>query len=150
LDTGRGILKRAITQASIILGLGLLGAGLTQWIHPEAPSWNPDTLEEGEISLDQAFALPEGQVIWLDARTDLEYSQSHIPEALSLNEDNWDYGFTQLFEVWDGNQTFIVYCDSRICQTSHEVAERLRSELPGAQALVLKGGWQSWLTYQNR
>jgi len=143
-----GILKRASLQTLGIIALGIIGAGLTHFLHPDAPSWNESALREGEISLEQALQLPSDQRIWLDARESMAFAEAHIPGAMSLNEDDWDAGFARIFETWDGSQLFIVYCDSRACQSSAQVAERLNVELPGVDVRILKGGWQTWLENQ--
>ena len=42
-----------------------------------------------EITLLAARAH-HGPLLWIDARSDVEFSRDHIPEALPLNEDHWD------------------------------------------------------------
>ena len=105
------------------------------------------TLEEGEILLEDALALET--VTWIDARGQIAYEEDHIPEALLLNEDNWDEHFEQFLINWDGVSTIIVYCDSRTCAASKGVAERLKASLGLEDIWVLKGGWESWIEHRN-
>lgn len=105
------------------------------------------TIEEGEILLADALALDSKT--WVDARGRTAYEEDHIPEALLLNEDNWDDLFEQFIVSWDGISTIVVYCDSRTCAASKGVAERLKTSLGLEEVWVLKGGWETWLEHRN-
>ena len=108
----------------------------------------PGELAEGEVTLDTALGWGD-TVLWIDARPDKVYAAGHIPGAVSLNLDDWDAGFDRLVGVWDpGAQTrLVVYCDSRACDASREVADRLRGELGHEGIYVLEGGWQTWQSH---
>ncbi len=121
--------------------------GGTWLFHPEVPPWNPMTLAEGEILLEDALAMENST--WIDARGALAFEEDHIPNALLLNEDQWDDHFEQFIINWDGESTLIVYCDSRTCAASKGVAERLKSSLGIEDVWVLKGGWETWLNHRK-
>ena len=121
--------------------------GGTWLFHPEVPPWNPMTLAEGEILLKDALAMENST--WIDARGALAFEEDHIPNALLLNEDQWDDHFEQFIINWDGESTLIVYCDSRTCAASKGVAERLKSSLGIEDVWVLKGGWETWLNHRK-
>ena len=104
-------------------------------------------VQEGEIALEDALALDN--ILWIDARAASAYEAAHIPGAILLNEDDWDQHFENFIQNWDGESAIIIYCDSRVCAASHSVAERLKADLGMENILVLKGGWQTWLTNQN-
>lgn len=111
--------------------------------HPSLPPWDPMTVKEGEIALNDALKLEA--VTWIDARGAIAYQEGHIPEAILLNEDHWDEHFEKFIQAWDGASTLVVYCDSRTCATSKTVAQRLKVDLALENVFVLKGGWQTWL-----
>ena len=105
------------------------------------------TLAEGEILLEDALAMENRT--WIDSRGALAFEEDHIPNALLLNEDQWDEHFEQFIINWDGESTLIVYCDSRTCAASKGVAERLKSSLGIEDVWVLKGGWETWLNHRK-
>jgi rhodanese-related sulfurtransferase len=119
--------------------------GGTWLFHPDPPPWNPMTIEEGEILLEDALNLEN--ISWIDARSIEAFEMDHIPEAILLNEDHWEEHFDQFIQTWDGVSTLVVYCDSRTCAASKGVAERLKESLGFDEVFVLKGGWETW---QNR
>ena len=131
-------MKIALRQASAILALALLPALVTGLWHPRRPAWQSD-----EVTLAAASAWGQN-VLWVDARPDADYARAHIPGAVSLNEDRWDELLPGLLDHWDTTRKIVVYCSSLSCQTSHDVARRLREEAGLSNVFVLQGGWESW------
>ena len=119
----------------------------TWLLHPDLPSWDPMTLEEGEILLEEALKIENKT--WIDARDQAAFENDHILDAILLNENDWDYLFGKFIKTWDGISVLIVYCDSRTCAASNGVAERLKQALGTEEVYVLKGGWETWLENQN-
>ncbi len=109
--------------------------------HPNRPTWRADQLREGEVTLQTVQSWTES-VLWLDARTSEVYNKSHRPEALLLNEDDWEGFIEPVMMTWEPGMKVVVYCDSRTCDASREVAERLRDEMQWDHIYVLHGGWQ--------
>jgi rhodanese-related sulfurtransferase len=140
-------LKKNLNQALTLILFSLAGMGGTWLLHPDPPSWNPMTVEEGEILLQDALAADE--ITWIDARSYDAFETEHIPGAILLNEDHWDEHFEQFIQVWDGVSKLVVYCDSRTCAASKGVADRLKEDLGFEDVLVLKGGWETWLNHQK-
>jgi rhodanese-related sulfurtransferase len=128
----------AIRQTLAILLLALIPAVATGLWHPLRPSWQSD-----EVTLNAASDWGKS-VLWVDARPDADFKQAHIPGALPLNEDRWDDLLPGLLDQWDPSRKIIVYCSSLSCQTSHDVARRLREEVKLPNVFVLQGGWEAW------
>jgi rhodanese-related sulfurtransferase len=84
-------------------------------------------------------------VLWVDARPASAYGKRHVPDAISLNESEWERLLPGFLEAWRPDVKVVVYCDSQACNSSEEVARRLRRELNLDEVFVLKGGWSSWL-----
>ena len=106
------------------------------------PPWEAPELAAGEIEIENARVL---NVIWIDARKKADYNTGHIPNAILLNESNWDNGIGNLVETWLNNmRPIVVYCSSEQCDTSKRIARRLRETLPEAEVYSLKGGWEAW------
>jgi len=120
----------AVTLAGISYGL-ISGMSPRPWAEPELPA--------GAIHFSDAAAMP---AIWLDARTESAFSESHLPEAISIPSGDWESQLPTLMELWlEHPRPFIVYCDSQTCDTSQRVAQQLREALPDAEVYYLKGGW---------
>ena len=98
--------------------------------------------EAGEIRLADAQAL---NAIWVDAGGMKKFEERHIPEALLLDEDDWDAGLFELMNIWlIEPRPIITYCESEACGRSKRIAERLRESLPDAEIYSLKGGSAAW------
>ena len=127
---------------TLLLMIAALCAGINAWINPQRPLWSQDFLAEGEVSVAQVLALQD--VLFVDARTRVQFEEGSIPGAILLNEEKWDGLVENLLMVWDPEQPVVVFCDSLECNASHAVAERLLAEYGLENVQVLKGGWQSW------
>lgn len=95
-----------------------------------------------ELSVARAVAM-RPPVLWIDARSADDFAGSHIPDAILLNEDNWEELLPGVLQAWKPGQSAVVYCSSVRCNSSREVARRLR-EIAPERVYVLKGGWESW------
>lgn len=124
-----------------ILTLPVLPAIAACWFHPATINWNPEVLNEGEVRI--ATVAEWGNVLWVDARSQLEYEHGHITGACRLNEDDWDEQLPQLIDRWNPGQKIVVYCAAVSCLASRHVAERLRTEVGLTDVYVLKGGWEA-------
>ncbi len=134
-------------QIKVLCLVALVPAFFSAWLHPKKPSWNPNVLAEGEVTLSTVLSWKEN-VFWVDARASDIFEKDHIPGAQLLNEDDWDRLVPPVLQSWNPGQPVVVYCNSQQCQASHQVAKRLR-ELGLNPVYVLKGGWETWLTKQK-
>ena len=136
-------------QFTVLLLLPIFFASLNAWLNPHTPPWNPMELAEGEIRLEQLVNW-EGPRILVDARTAESYWSGHIPDAIHVSAGEFDSQILSLLDVWSPEKSVIVYCDSRLCDASKEVAQRLREDFGMDKVFVLKGGWESWLKANAR
>ena len=135
-------MPRFLREILIITALTLLGVAFSLCSGLAPLPWAEPVLAAGEIRLVDARAL---EVLWIDARSGADFETSHIPEAISLNEDNWETGIVDLMGAWlTAPRPIVVYCGSESCGTSKRIAERLREALPDAEIYSLKGGWDAW------
>jgi len=136
-------MRRALRQVVAILLLAILPAIAAGLWHPRRPAWQSD-----EVTLAVASAwVPD--VVWVDARPDADFARAHIPGAVPLNEDRWNDLLPALLDQWEAGsgkspRKIVVYCSSLSCQTSHDVARRLREEAGMPNVFVLQGGWEAW------
>ena len=117
------------TAYSLVSGLSPL-----PWAEPE--------IEAGEIRMEDAGVL---DVIWVDARSEEDFSEAHAPGAIWYDAAEPGMSMTKILERWlQEPQVIVVYCSDESCGKSKEVAESLRQNLPDAEIYSLKGGWDAW------
>ena len=136
----------ALRQAASLALLALVPAFATALLHPKRPAFT-DTIREGEIAVADARRSPS-DYLWIDARSAARFAERHVPGALPLNEDAWDELLPAVLQGWPTGRPAIVYCDSRECEASEDVAKRLRA-FGVAPVFVLQGGWEAWLAAQK-
>jgi rhodanese-related sulfurtransferase len=137
-----------LRAAFLLLVVPFAPALLTGWLHPRRPDWIALRSEAaapapGRLELEQVRAAYPN-ALWIDARSESDFSAGHVPEAVLLNEEDWDKGFANFIEKWDGERPLIVYCGGERCHASESVARRLRRELGFENVHVLHGGWSAW------
>lgn len=126
-----------------LLLLPLAGAAVNGWLNPAAPKWNVSGLAEGEVSVAQARAwMPDA--LFVDARSEAAYMESHIDGAVWLNPAEFDEGVGDFLALWSPQVPVVVYCDSRQCGASATVAGRLRDDFGIPNVWVMSGGWVEW------
>lgn len=135
-------------EVLILVVLPLVPALLTGWLHPRRPDYAAIRAEAaapapGRIDLAEVRSrFPDA--LWIDSRPASDYAAGHVPEAISLTEDDWEAGLSTLMEKWDGSRALVVYCGGEGCHASEAVARRLRRELDFTDIHVLQGGWTAW------
>jgi len=141
-------MRDLVRQASVLLALALLPAGVQAVRHADQTAWRAPAVAKDEVTLEQTRAWAE-QILWVDARPDEEYAKQHVPNAIPLNEDRWSELLPQMLQAWSPEKRTVVYCSSQSCAASHDVARRLREEAGLENVFVLHGGWETWLESQK-
>lgn len=121
---------------------GLIGA-LLMLLHPSHALWNEPELTENEVTLSIVESWNE-PVIWIDARSVVEYEKERIPKAISLSPEVFESNIILLLNEWEPGVRIVVYCDTQLCDASHETALRLSDEVGLPDVYVLYDGWKSW------
>jgi rhodanese-related sulfurtransferase len=137
--------KSFLQMVCLLLLLPIPFAVLNAWLNPHTPSWNPMQLAEGEVALEHLLGWKDDYIL-IDARAPEAYETAHIPEAINLYSGEFDAQILSLLDIWSPDRSIIVYCDSRQCGASEEIAERLRQDFQMENVYVLKGGWESYQT----
>ncbi|WP_309398575.1 rhodanese-like domain-containing protein [Cerasicoccus maritimus] len=140
-------MKRIFLRLSVLLVAPILFGGLNAWLNPDGPPWSVEALAEGEVN----FAVLnswERSVLWVDAREPDQFEQDHIPQALNLSLSHFDEQIGLFLEQWVPGVPVVVYCGSRHCGMSKELANRLRNDFAMDEIYVLKGGWDAWLEHK--
>ena len=147
-ERGTAARSRLLGTFVLLLVFPIAPAILTGWLHPRRPDWTAIRTEAaapvpGQLTLDQVRSA-YANALWVDARSATDFAAGHVPDAVLLNEEDWDSGFANLIEKWDGERPLIVYCGGERCHASESVARRLRRELGFENIHVLQGGWTAW------
>lgn len=142
--------RRVIVQALMLFSLPLLpgsGSALLFSRHTEGglarAMW---PAEVPTVDIPQALSWGDS-VVWVDARSQTDFDESHIPGAVLLNEENWETLLPGFMSMWSPDLRVIVYCSSKACHSSESAALRLRRDLGGGHIYVLKGGWEAWVQH---
>ncbi|MDI1248807.1 MAG: rhodanese-like domain-containing protein [Lacunisphaera sp.] len=136
-------LRPLMRECALVLLLAAIPAMLTVWLHPKRAALGWSRLDLGQVELSEVKGW-QSPVLWVDAREDSTYTREHIPDAVLLNETEWNRLIPGFLEVWRPDVRVVVYCGEQTCNASEEVARRLRRELNLTDVYVLKGGWDSW------
>lgn len=142
---------RALFQAWVIAGATLLAVAATHLLHPRAPALHlqETVVREDEVTVARVAAEWHNQVIWLDARPEEQFRESHIPGARPLNEQQFDSQLVELFErLQTADRPVVIYCSGERCEAARRVRERLLQVVPLERCFILKGGWPAWKAAQ--
>ncbi len=129
--------KNLIQAVAIIVTASAIGF-LVNYFRPDSLNIRKDwsvkasmTTNSGEsliIPLKQAEKIfAENKAIFLDARSQEDYSRSHIKGALNLPVHEIDEKFMDIAQKLPLGRLIITYCDGKTCSLSHDLAEFLLS-----------------------
>jgi rhodanese-related sulfurtransferase len=144
-------MNTTVIQAIILVALATGAAVLTYAVHPRAPALylSQAPVARDEVNLQQIQERWQGDVVWLDARTQEVYEKGHIPGARLLNEQGFQ---EQLLELLDVLQTtdkaVIIYCGGEKCEASRTIREKLLPIVPIEDCYILRGGYPAWKAAQ--
>jgi rhodanese-related sulfurtransferase len=136
--------SRFVRQALVLVALAFAPAIGQAIYFRDKVSWQSPIPPSESVTVAQAQAWG-ANAIWADARPDEEFARDHVPGAISLNEDRWNELLPQFLATWSPEKKVVVYCSSRGCNASREVARKLRNEAQLKDVFVLQGGWEEWL-----
>ncbi|MBK7106744.1 MAG: rhodanese-like domain-containing protein [Ignavibacteriae bacterium] len=96
------------------------------------------------INISQALELHNKKsAIFIDARDQWEFSESHITRALNIPEFSFSNNDKTLSNI-SKKSTLVIYCDGDDCDTSKRLAKQI-SELGYENIYVFLGGMKLWM-----
>jgi rhodanese-related sulfurtransferase len=102
------------------------------------------TGERIDISMDEAEKLFfTDAAVFIDARSEEDYTRGHIQNARSLPWHEADLRFMVVTEALDLEMPIVTYCDGETCELSHDLALFLR-DAGFVNTRVLVNGWTLW------
>lgn len=149
-------IKLVLLRALVIQILGM-GAGLiyTVIFIEQFLLGNVEISEEQDdityVSLDglQNATQSKSQILLIDGRSESAYHEGHIPGAVNIPYIQRDYFSEQLLSNVARETPIIVYCSSKNCNTSIELAKFLSRKFGFTQVQVFEGGWEEWVKGEN-
>lgn len=135
------MIGRLWRELAWVLALALAPALISGAVQVRWREWQPLARDEVTRAVVESWQRP---VLWVDARSRAKFEKAHAPEAVLLNEDEWNALVPAFLDAWEPDRPVVVYCDGGACEASHAVAKRLREELQLTEVWVLKGGWDAW------
>ena len=133
------------TIFSQLLAVVFIAAILATISWAVAPKPTPTRSEDPYAMSIDAIEKTYPHALWIDARSTEAFYKAHIPDAILLNEDEWETLLPGFLAKYSPGQPLIVYCDSQLCDASKQVAKRLRTEIGLDNVHTLEGGWQAWV-----
>ena len=127
-------------QLSWLILLALLFASLAWALRKTGP---PEPLAPGEIDFQVLSSMSPADILWVDARSKAKFESRHIPEAVLLNQAEWESLVANFYDQWQPGRQVVVYGEAD-SDNGHEVASRLREESAIENVWVLKGGYEAW------
>jgi rhodanese-related sulfurtransferase len=129
--------KQALLLAALAVVPALVSGAIQLRLNPQKP------LQAGEIRA--ATVRQWGpQVLFVDARPAERYEAGHISMAVRLTAAEWDTLVPKFLDAWDPDRVVVVYCEGGTCDTSREIAERIKKELQIQSVYYLQGGYPAW------
>lgn len=128
-------------QASVIAVAALLGALLVWKV-----AGPPERLTEHEVELSTVLQEWGGEVLWVDARKRQEWEKNGMPGSVLVNtdpEENFEEMVAEALPQLAMADRLVVYCATSGCETSRQVAGKLREFEIGPECWALYGGVQT-------
>ncbi len=97
----------------------------------------------GVIRLKQFRTMSEKKSVFLDARTESDYIEGHIPGAILFDYYQFGRFADKVLPLLDPESEIIVYCSSPVCDSSSFLARELFA-LGYLNVYVYKEGFSNW------
>lgn len=141
-----------LLQLLVLSCLGALGGLLIYSVVGEPSrevACNPAELGEWEVCWDTVENEWAGQVLWIDARSEAEYTKGHVKGALWVSEKDAAARLSES-EMMQAigmagveKRKVVVYCASEACGSSVYIADQIRKTGFHDEVYTLFGGWKS-------
>ena len=96
-----------------------------------------------ELTLEMLEELPP-PIMFIDARPAEEFSSGHLGNAYNISESQFDAHLSAFLDEWLPESALVVYCNPGTCNSSRNIADRLKKECGMKKVYVLKDDWRKW------
>jgi rhodanese-related sulfurtransferase len=155
------VLRKTIKEIIILVGISVTLAMVVNFFSPRGIAlvgqWDtskgvitaipngPEGWKPQEInSVARAKEIfDNGNVLFVDARSQDNYEDGHIPGAVSLPVGQFDEQIESFLSRHSANARIVTYCSGRTCEDSHNLA-RLLSDVGFTHVSVFIDGFPGW------
>jgi rhodanese-related sulfurtransferase len=155
------VVQKTIKEIIILLGVSLILALVVNTFSPRGIAlvgqWdiaqgvitaNPVAGAAGQPQEIDSVALAKaifdrGDVIFVDARSQNDYENGHIPRAISLPVGQFEERIGAFLNRYPPEQPIVTYCSGRICEDSHDLA-RFLSDVGFTDVRIFIDGFPGW------
>ncbi|MGD2186649.1 MAG: rhodanese-like domain-containing protein [Desulfobacterales bacterium] len=126
-------------------GIALVGQWDTsQGVITASPTGTEEERPEEIKSVARAKEIfDNGNVLFVDARSEDNYEDGHIPGAVSLPVGQFDELIESFLDRYSSNQPIVTYCSGRTCEDSHILAQFL-AETGFTNVRIFIDGFPGW------
>lgn len=147
-------LKKALRDAVILTVLGVIAAVSFNAARPNgiplvapargaAPSAPEDAPGLGNVDLAGAKKAFDAGAVFIDARSEHEFTAGHIAGAYHLYYADFETKGTELLAKLPFDKTIVTYCSGEDCNASDILARHL-IDFGFERVRVFFGGWPAW------
>ena len=108
---------------------------------PTGPEeWKPEEIDSAARAKE---IFDNGNVLFVDARSQDNYEDGHIPGAVSLPVGRFDDRIESFLNRYSSDQPVVTYCSGRTCEDSHDLAQFL-SDAGFTNVRIFIDGFPGW------
>ena len=85
----------------------------------------------------------KGDALFVDARSQNDYDNGHIPGAVSLPVGQFEEQIESFLNRYPAEQHIVTYCSGRTCEDSHDLAQSL-SDVGFTNVRIFIDGFPGW------
>jgi rhodanese-related sulfurtransferase len=155
------VIRKTIKEIIILMGVSVALALVVNTLSPRGIAligqWN---IAEGVITASPAgdsagqpeeidsvalakYIFDKHEVLFVDARSQNDYENGHIPGAVSLPVGQFEERIESFLNRYPPEQLIVTYCSGRTCEDSHDLAQFL-SDVGFTDVRIFIDGFPGW------
>jgi rhodanese-related sulfurtransferase len=155
------VFRKTIQEIIILVGISVILAMVVNFLSPKGialvgqwdtskgvitasptgpEEWKPEEIDSAARAKE---IFDNGNVLFVDARSQDNYEDGHIPGAVSLPVGQFDELIGSFLDRHAPDRPIVTYCSGRTCEDSHHLAQLL-SELEFDNVRIFIDGFPGW------
>ena len=147
--------RKTIKEIIILVGVSVILALMVNTLSPRGIAlvgkWDTVNLgghTAGELEIIDSVTwaksiFDKGDALFVDARSQNDYDNGHIPGAISLPVGQFEAGIESFLNRYPLEQPIVIYCSGRNCEDSHLLAQAL-SDVGFTNVRIFIDGFPAW------
>ena len=149
------VTRKTIKEIIILVGASVILALVVNTLSPRGISlvgqWDTINLDgntAGQLKIIDSVAwaksiFDKGDALFVDARSQNDYDNGHVPGAVSLPVGQFETGIELFLNRYPPEQPIVTYCTGRTCEDSHDLAQAL-SDVGFTNVRIFIDGFPGW------